>query len=242
MRGWTTGIVAAIVALAACQGAQPPVPVMGDVAALAGRWEGEYGSRETGRAGSILFTLEPGTDTAHGEVLMVPRELELPPSPRPGDPEGLDRRLAQPPQALPISFVRATDGRVEGRLAPYRDPDCGCLLTTSFIGRLIDASTFEGTFTSIAEVFRTMKWGWLPVTAFITQRFDSAGKIDRVKVPVLVVHGSRDRLIRPDLGQALYERAGAPKKFVLVEGGSHYSTNAMGHAQYREAMKELFGL
>lgn len=164
MRGWTTGIAAAIVTLTACQGAQPPVPVMGEVAALAGRWEGEYGSRETGRAGSILFTLDPGTDTAHGDVLMVPRELELPPAPRPGDPEGLDRRLDRPPQALPISFVRATDGRVEGRLAPYRDPDCGCLLSTSFVGRLINATTFEGTFTSIHGETGRLVRGWWRVT------------------------------------------------------------------------------
>lgn len=100
----------------------------------------------------------------------------------------------------------------------------------------------EGTFTSVPEVFQTMKWGWLPVSALITQRFDSASKIERVKAPVLVVHGSRDRLIMPELGRALFERAPSPKKFVLVEGGTHYSTNTMGQPQYREALKELFGL
>jgi hypothetical protein len=164
MRRWSAGIAVGIAALAACQGPQPPVPVTGDVAALAGRWEGEYGSRETGRAGSILFTLEPGTDTAHGDVLMVPRELDLPPSPRPGDPEARDRRPDPLPQALPISFIRASDGLVEGRLAPYRDPDCGCLLTTSFSGRLIDGNTFEGTFTSKhGETGRVVR-GWWRVT------------------------------------------------------------------------------
>ena len=100
----------------------------------------------------------------------------------------------------------------------------------------------EGTFTSIPEVFQTMKWGWLPITLFITQRFDSASRIARVKAPVLVVHGSRDSLIRPALGRALYDRAPSPKKFVLVEGGTHGSTNRLAQTQYREALKELFGL
>ena len=100
----------------------------------------------------------------------------------------------------------------------------------------------EGTFTSIPDVFQSMKWGWLPVTALITQRFDSLSKIERVKVPVLVVHGSRDSLIRPALGRALFERASAQKKFVLVDGGTHYSTNGKGQAQYREALRELYGL
>jgi len=100
----------------------------------------------------------------------------------------------------------------------------------------------EGTFTSIADVFRTFKWGWLPVTPLITQRFDSAQKIAQVRVPILVVHGSEDSLIRPELGRALYERAPAPKRFVLVEGGTHYSTNGIGQALYRDALRELFGL
>jgi alpha-beta hydrolase superfamily lysophospholipase len=100
----------------------------------------------------------------------------------------------------------------------------------------------EGTFPSIADVFRTFKWGWLPITALITQRFDVGDKIARVKAPVLVVHGSNDGLIRPELGRALYEKAAAPKRFVLVEGGTHYSTSGMGQPLYREALRELFGL
>ncbi len=100
----------------------------------------------------------------------------------------------------------------------------------------------EGTFTSIADVFRSFKWGWLPITALITQRFEAAEKIAQVKAPVLVVHGSNDGLIRPELGRALYEKAAAPKRFVLVEGGTHYSTSGMGQPLYREALRELFGL
>jgi alpha-beta hydrolase superfamily lysophospholipase len=100
----------------------------------------------------------------------------------------------------------------------------------------------EGTFTSIPAVFETMKWGWLPITPLITQRFDSADRIAKVKVPVLVVHGTADSLIPPALGRALYEKAAAPKRFVLVEGGTHYSTNGRGQQQYREALRALYGL
>lgn len=164
MRGWMTGVGLGLAVLTACQGPQPPVPVMGDIETLAGRWEGEYGSRESGRSGSILFTLLAGADTAHGDVLMVPREWELPPQPRAGDPDAMDFRRDRAPQVLPIAFVRCVNGMVEGRLEPYHDPDCGCMLTTTFTGKLVNPSTFEGTFTSIhGSGGRTVR-GWWRVT------------------------------------------------------------------------------
>ncbi len=100
----------------------------------------------------------------------------------------------------------------------------------------------EGSFTSVADVFSSFKWGWLPVGPLITQRFDAASRVDKLGSPLLVVHGSSDRLIPPELGRKLYERARDPKRFVLVEGGSHHNTNSVGQAQYREAVSELFGL
>ena len=100
----------------------------------------------------------------------------------------------------------------------------------------------EGSFTSIPDVVSSFPWGWLPVSPLITQRFDSASRITKLRVPVLVVHGSEDRLIQPALGQSLYQRAQAPKRFVLVEGGTHHNTSSLGQGQVRQAMRELFGL
>ena len=100
----------------------------------------------------------------------------------------------------------------------------------------------EGSFTSIPDVVSEFKWGWLPVGPLITQRFEAARRIERLRVPVLVVHGSEDRTIPHQLGRALYERAPHPKRWLLVEGGSHHNTNAVGQPLYREAVRELFGL
>jgi alpha-beta hydrolase superfamily lysophospholipase len=100
----------------------------------------------------------------------------------------------------------------------------------------------EGSFTSIPDLVATMKWGWLPVGGFITQRFDAASRVGEVGAPLLVVHGSRDDLIEPALGRALYERAREPKRFLLVEGGTHHDTSAVGLADYRRAVADLFGV
>ena len=82
----------------------------------------------------------------------------------------------------------------------------------------------------------------MPLQAFITQRFDAARQIADVAAPVLVVHGSEDSLISPELGRALFEQARQPKRFVLVQGGSHHNTNALGQGQVKAALADLFGL
>ncbi len=100
----------------------------------------------------------------------------------------------------------------------------------------------EGTFTSIPDVASTMKWGWLPIGPLITQRFESVRKVDKLESPLLVVHGASDHLIDVSLARRLYEAAAGRKQFLLVEGGSHFSTMSVGFAQYREALAEFFSL
>lgn len=100
----------------------------------------------------------------------------------------------------------------------------------------------EGTFTSIPDVYSTLKWGWLPLRWLISQRFDASSKVAHIGSPLLVVHGSEDQVIAPELGRRLYEAASSPKRFELVQGGSHHNTNSIGQAQYREAIKALFGV
>jgi uncharacterized protein len=100
----------------------------------------------------------------------------------------------------------------------------------------------EGSFTSITDVVSSYKWGWLPLGPLITQRFEAVKRVADIGSPLLVVHGSEDRTIAPELGKKLYDAAKGQKRFELVEGGSHHNTNAVGQAQYRIAMAELFGL
>jgi uncharacterized protein len=132
------------------------------------------------------------------------------------------------PQAKRFVFGHSLGGAIAVRLAAEVDDAAGLIV--------------ESSFTSIPEVVQTFRWGWLPVGGLITQRFDAATRIADVKAPVLVVHGSDDHLIAPALGRALFDKARTPKRFVLVEGGSHHNTNSIGQAQYRAAVAELFGL
>ncbi|MEP7301823.1 MAG: alpha/beta fold hydrolase [Caldimonas sp.] len=100
----------------------------------------------------------------------------------------------------------------------------------------------ESTFTSIGDLFRTFRWGWLPVTPLITERFDSLAAVARIRTPLLVVHGSDDAIVPSRLGRQLYEQAAGPKRFLLIEGGSHSSAAWRGAEQYRSALRDFFGL
>jgi alpha-beta hydrolase superfamily lysophospholipase len=100
----------------------------------------------------------------------------------------------------------------------------------------------EGAFTSIPDVYSTLRFGWLPLRPLITQRFNAAERIGDIGSPVLVVHGALDRMIQPALGRALFERAKEPKRFILAETGTHHNAQSMVRDEVREALASLFGL
>lgn len=145
--------VTATALLAACASVPTPVPVMGptsDVSALVGEWSGDYSNPETGRSGSIAFTLKAGKDTAVGSVVMVPRDNKQQVTMgQPADrPVVRTSVAAGSSEVLTIRFVRMEGSHLVGTLDTYRDPDCGCELTTTFRGQFTDAGTITGTFTS----------------------------------------------------------------------------------------------
>lgn len=100
----------------------------------------------------------------------------------------------------------------------------------------------ESSFTTLADMARSLSYGWLPVQLILSQKFDSAEKIARVRMPTLLVHGTSDRYVPAHFSKMLYELATAPKKLLLVEGGSHNNSMRMGSDQYRAALSDLFGL
>ena len=144
--------------LLACGGAQTPVPVVGasaDISQLAGEWYGEYSSVESGRSGSIVFKLVARDRQRDGRRLH-----DAPMAVRQGNAQAQPMPQPTTTPALTIRFVRVAGGQVSGALAPYTDPNCGCTLHTTFVGRL-QADTLEGTYTSRHEQTRdTQKGRW----------------------------------------------------------------------------------
>lgn len=146
--------------LAACAANPAPVPVVGpsaDVATLAGEWTGDYSSAESGRSGSISFTLRSAADSAFGDVVMIPAAWGRPLTPWRGEASS----AAQRPQSevLTINFVRVQQAHVNGTLAPYADPQTGERLVTAFTGEL-SGNTISGTYTTRTSSGATQTGRW----------------------------------------------------------------------------------
>ena len=138
-----------VLALTACGASRAPVPLVGasaDVGALTGEWAGDYSSAESGRSGSIGFTLRAAGDSAFGDVVMIPSAWGRPLIPWRGEnATGANQQPAS--TVLTIRFVRVEHGHVSGTLDPYTDPQTGARLLTTFSGELT-GKTITGTYTT----------------------------------------------------------------------------------------------
>jgi pimeloyl-ACP methyl ester carboxylesterase len=106
----------------------------------------------------------------------------------------------------------------------------------------VSGLVLEATFTSVPDMVKESNWGFLPLLGFITQRFDALEKIGEIKTPMLLVHGTQDAIVPAHMSRQLFEAARAPKKLIIVEGGTHHNLNAIAFEEYRSALRELFGM
>lgn len=96
----------------------------------------------------------------------------------------------------------------------------------------------ENTFTSLMDIAES-KYPYLPVDLLLNQRFDSIRKIRRLKIPLLVIHGTWDTHVPYQMGQRLFESAPQPKFLKLIEGGEHGNCDLVAPLEYRAAVTEF---
>jgi alpha-beta hydrolase superfamily lysophospholipase len=95
----------------------------------------------------------------------------------------------------------------------------------------------EATFTSIPDLVKGMRWGWVPgIGLVVTQRFDSSARIGKVTAPLLILHGTADNVVPHTMADELYQRAGSrDKRIVKLEGATHSGMRGSA-SDYREAV------
>lgn len=102
----------------------------------------------------------------------------------------------------------------------------------------------EASFTSIADVVRQSRWGWVPgISLLVTQNFDSASRIARVKEPLLFIHGTADSVVPHTMSDELLADAVAVrpelKRVVKIEGARHYGSLFTGGDKYDQAVRDF---
>lgn len=102
----------------------------------------------------------------------------------------------------------------------------------------------ESTFTSIRDMVRETRWGWLPfIETAITQEFNSLAKIERVQEPLLFIHGTADNVVPHTMADRLYAAAtsvrGGLKRLLKIEGASHSGASWAGGDDYARTVKDF---
>ena len=81
---------------------------------------------------------------------------------------------------------------------------------------LVLGAPYSGTDDVAAAVYP-----WLPVRLLMRDRFRSVDYIGSVEAPILIQHGTADRVVPYASGQVLYQAAPEGTEFVSVEGAGH---------------------
>lgn len=83
--------------------------------------------------------------------------------------------------------------------------------------------------------FRVMThWPLFPI-----DKYRNNVKILKISVPILFIHGTKDRVVPFWQGEALYKLATSPKRFYRVEGAGHNDITEIGNEQYWKTIQEF---
>jgi len=65
---------------------------------------------------------------------------------------------------------------------------------------------------------------------------DNMTNVRRIRCPILIFHGTADKLVPIEMGRALAAAAAGPVEFVTIEGAGHNDTYDMGGKTYKEKL------
>ena len=95
----------------------------------------------------------------------------------------------------------------------------------------------ESAFTNssdMAKLFAPFMFDWRPQVPY-----DNLGKIDKLKAPLLIIHGAQDEIIPVEMGRRLFAAARDPKELYIIPGAHHNDTYLVGGPAYFERLKSF---
>lgn len=106
------------------------------------------------------------------------------------------------------------------------------------LSRPCRALVLESPFASVPAMARAV-YPFLPLWPFVRTRYDNEGKVRRLAVPLLVLHGERDEVVPFAQGRRVFEAAPGPKRFHAIPRAGHNDTYVVGGDAYWDAVRDF---
>jgi fermentation-respiration switch protein FrsA (DUF1100 family) len=93
----------------------------------------------------------------------------------------------------------------------------------------------ESAFTNSSEMAKMLApflFDWRPKVPY-----DNLGKIVKVTVPVLIIHGTNDEVIPVEMGRRVFTAANSPKDLYIIPGAHHNDTYVVGGQAYFDRLR-----
>ena len=112
------------------------------------------------------------------------------------------------------------EGVAANRLVLYGESLGSGVAVALAVQHEIAALILEAPPTSVAEIAQC-HFPYVPASRMVVDRFDSLSRIGKVKAPILVLHGERDRVVPVRYGRALFDAAPEPKENWFAPAAGH---------------------
>ena len=118
----------------------------------------------------------------------------------------------------------------------YFGESLGAAVATALAADLAPAGLIlRSPFSSLADVGR-LHYPLLPVRTLLKDRFAANEQIKRVRCPVLVLAGDRDKIVPLELSRRLYEAVSGPKELVIISDADHNDLALVAGDTLRDAV------
>jgi uncharacterized protein len=154
-----------------------------------------------------------------------------------------------------IGFFGISKGGSAGVIAAARDPHVRCFVTDGIFATHTTMLPYMRKWVSIYSDRLWIQWllpNWM-YGLFARACLERVGKERGMRFPhlenalprlaprpLLMIHGGADTYIKPAMSKVLFERAGEPREFWLVEGAKHNQALQVANGEYQQRILAFF--
>lgn len=129
-----------------------------------------------------------------------------------------------------LAFLKK-EGVADKRVVPYGESLGSGAAVAMAATQPVGALVLEAPYDNMAKLAQHHYW-YTPARWLARDRLDSASRIAKVAVPILIVHGERDRIIPQKFARRLFEAAPEPKEAHFLPEAHHNDLLDYGLARY----------